>query len=834
MMFRRFLVNACLICFIALTCLLVANPASAQLLTGYNDSDIESALAPRERIDVPDDPPVRTASISEYQPLLTQSDPVGGYVREESVEPLSPVFVEPTDSQSSSEITDTYSNFLTSPVNSKEGGDPEKEPLDIEADTMRFDNNARMASAQGNVIIVQDGRILRADEAQYFIDKDTVRASGNVVLNEVNGDIHLAQDVEYSSKLKNGTVEDLRTVLVDGSRFSAETGRREDGKRTIMESATYTACDACKKNPEKSPPWEIVASEVKHDEEDARISYWNARFNVYGVPVAYTPYFSHPDGTIERKSGVLAPSFGYKSDLGAFVENSYYWNIAQDKDATFGINAYTEQAPLGLVEYRQRWQDASLIINGGLTYSDRTDQENNTNVLQNDEVRGHVFAEGLWDIDEKWRSGLDIEYVSDEQYARQYDITNDDVLQNTLYAERFDGRDYATGLVQLYQDIRVSDLERDQPGVLPELYASFIGDPGQVPLIGGRWDASAGLLSLFRDGGNQDVVRASADLGWERRLISDYGLVSDIDLTLRGDAFYVNDSDSTTTTSGRESNSIESRFFPQIHAETSYPMVRNFERAQVVIEPLVALTAAPDIKSNDDIPNEDSQDVQIDASNLFEPNRFPGLDVVEDQSRVTYGFRTGINGYEQSDAEVFIGQSYRIDQGNNPFQNGSGLSTQSSDIVGYLKGDYKDRYAAQYRFQLDNHNLASKRHELDASADWNRFRLSTNYLYAQALDGTEITENREQIGAYAQYYLNDKWLMRVGSQYDFGASDPGLRRASIGLDYFGQCVSWSLTGVKNLTNDSSGDSDTEVLFRLGLRNIGEFMRTGLRNEGNSP
>ena len=76
--------------------------------------------------------------------------------------------------------------------------------------------------------------------------------------------------------------------------------------------------------------------------------------------------------------------------------------------------------------------------------------------------------------------------------------------------------------------------------------------------------------------------------------------------------------------------------------------------------------------------------------------------------------------------------------------------------------------------------------------------------------------------------------MRASSQYDLGDRNPGLRRAAIGLDYFGQCVSWSLTGVKNLTDDASGDSDTEILFRLGLRNISEFMRTGLRNEGNSP
>jgi len=791
-MFRHSLRINALFFFIAL---FLAPVAHAQLLTGYDD--VSS---------------VDKASDDHFEPLL-----------ESSVEIYD---IEPSSGNSDFK-TIAYGNFLTSP-NNKELA-PEEQPLDIEADTMRYDDASRLVSADGNVIIIQDGRILRADHAEYAINQDTVRAQGNVVLNEQNGDIHLSDDVEYSSKLRNGVVQNLQTTLNDGSRFSAEEGRREEGKRTVMKGATYTACEPCRSDPDGDVPWQIVSSEVTHDEEDARISYLNPRFKVYGVPVAYVPYFSHPDGTIQQKSGFLSPSLGFKSDLGAFVESNYYWAIAPDKDATMGLVAYTEQAPLGLLEYRQRWSDAGLTINGGVTYSERTADSGNSNVEIAEEFRGHIFAQGLWDINDQWRSGFGVEYVSDDQYARQYDVTDEDVLSNTLYAERFSGRNYAKGLVELYQDIRVSERQVDQPGVLPELYASFIGEPGDVPFIDGRWYASVGLLSLFRDGNEQDIMRGSLDLGWERRLISDYGFVSGVDVTLRGDAYYVNDSDVTTTTSGRESGSLETRFYPQIHAQASYPVARDFEKAQLMLEPLVAVSGSPKNDQNDDIPNEDSQDVQLDASNLFEPNRFPGVDVVEDQSRVTYGVRTALNGYEQSDAEFFIGQSYRLDEDSNSFQEGSGLANRSSDVVGYFKGNLDNRYRMQYRFQLNNENLSPERHELDAYADWNKFRLNTSYLYAQPIEGTELNETREQLGTSAQYYFNKKWRMTAASRYDLGI-DPGLRQGSIGLDYFGQCVSWSLSGVRNITDDSSGDSDTEILFRIGLRNIGEFIESGLREE----
>lgn len=822
-MFRHSLANIALLFVFAV---LTVFPARAQLLTGYDveafDGAVEVESAPVPVASTPQSEPefvpVFSSEVDEFSPLLT-----------------SPIDIRDVDIVASlpADKTDVYTNFLTAPDNAKISS--EKQPLDLEADTMRYNEVERIVTAQGDVIIMQDGRILRADEVEYVIDQDTVRARGNVVLNEENGDVHLSQVVEYNDKLRNGNVNDLQTTLNDGSQFSAETGRRIDGKRTVMDAASYTACEPCKRadGSIKRMPWQIKASEVTHDEEAARVSYRNARFAVYGVPVAYTPYFSHPDGTIDRKSGFLSPSLGYKSKLGAFIENKYYWDVAPDKDMTFSLLAMTEQAPLGLVEYRQRWRDAGFKINGGVTYSERTDEFNGNNVKQDEEVRGHVFANMLWDMSDTWRSGVDVQYVSDEQYARQYDITDENVLKNRIYAERFSGRDYATAYAELYKDTRVSERQVDQPGVLPEIYASFIGEPGAVPLVKGRWDAKFGLLSLFRDGAEQDITRGSVDLGWERRLVSDYGLVSEVDLTLRGDAYHVNDADFTTTRNGQESNSVETRFFPQAHMQVSYPMARNFKTSQMLVEPLVSITASDRNNDNDDVPNEDSQDVQLDASNLFEPNRFPGLDVVEDQSRVTYGVRTGLNGSEASNAEFFIGQSYRFDEDDNPFQTGSGLDNRSSDVVGYLRGDYKNQYSMQYRFQLDNESLSSERHELDAEADWNRFRLRANYLYAKALAGTEITENREQASANAQYYIDERWRMMVGAQYDLGA-DPGLRKGVVGLDYFGQCVSWSLQGQKNLTDDSSGDSDTEILFRIGLRNISEFMRTGLRDEGNSP
>lgn len=815
---------------------MMSNYAQAQLLTGFDNDN--ASVFEQEPITKPEP----LAKEEYYQRPLTNPDAVieekkivqGKPVVKNTIGPDAGVMKRSTGFLTSfgnvaSSIKNVGGNTSTNDQNS---APPEgSEPVDLQADSIVNDEDAQTVTATGNVMVVQTGRILRADEITYDIANDKVIAKGYVVLNEPNGDIHTADYVELQDQMKNGFVDSLKTYLADGSRFEATKGRRKNGVKTIMEQASYTPCEPCKKNPDRPVVWQIRASKVTHDEEDNTIAYNNARFEFFGVPIAYTPYFSHPDGTIDRKSGLLTPTFGLDSELGVNVGTRYYWNIAPDKDATIGLRAFTDQLPLMTAEWRQRWDTASLVLDGGVTYSERDDRINGETFRTDEELRGHLFAEGLWDINRLWRAGLDVEYSSDDQYLRQYDFSAEDVLTSQIYAERFQGRHYSSARLINFQDTRVGDLQDpDQPDVLPEIASYWVGEPGDVPLIGGRWEVGGSTLGLRRDGDGQNVGRLSLNAGWERRLVSDIGLLTSLDANIRGDFYRVENAEFATATSAAGEDLSDSRIFPQFHVQSSYPLAREFDGYQVTISPQVALTLAPNLDADDEIPNEDSQNVQLDSSNLFERNRFPGLDRVEDKSRVTYGVRTGAYGYEGSYAEIFLGQSHRLDEDDNPFPAGSGLNNQQSDFVGEINANYQDNYDLSYRFQLAQDNLAPTRHELDALANFGDFNMGLRYLYANALEGTELDESREQVAGDFGYDWNENWRSTFGAVQDLGES-PGLRTAYIGLDHFGQCFSWGLTAQRSLTDDATGDSRTTILFRIGLKNLGEFQASGIELGG---
>jgi LPS-assembly protein len=144
--------------------------------------------------------------------------------------------------------------------------------------------------------------------------------------------------------------------------------------------------------------------------------------------------------------------------------------------------------------------------------------------------------------------------------------------------------------------------------------------------------------------------------------------------------------------------------------------------------------------------------------------------------------RTGIYDYEGNHGDIFLGQSYRLSEKDNPFPEGSGLDEQNSDYVGQISSTFDNRYTLNYRFQLNSEDLSSERHEVDFGTWLGPFSLSTRYLYASSLEDTDIDESREQLHNDIGYYLTPEWRVRAGATNDFGenpGSAAGLWRAGL-------------------------------------------------------
>lgn len=699
-------------------------------------------------------------------------------------------------------------------------------PVHLTADEVTYDDDRQLVTASGRVEFTYGARRMVADTVTYDLSAEHVQAKGNVELYDENGDVHRSEQFDMDQDMRAGYVMALRSTLADGSRFEAARGQRIAGRYIEMDHARYTPCLPCKAHPERAPTWELRADKVTHDMTDKKITYRNAWMEIGGVPVAYTPYFSHPDGTVKQKSGFLAPSFKLDSNNGAMLGTHYYWAMAPDRDATMTTEVYTKQAPRLAAEYRQQFDRAALKLQASTTYSKRRTQNNdNDETLYVDEKwRGHIDAEGRMDINDLWRGGFHLNLASDDQYFRQYDVTSEDVLESQLYLERFEGRDYASFRAIGFQDLRTSDRRAEQPAIFPEAKGIFYGDPGDF--LGGRWKLDTSLLGLQRRGTGADMGRFSSTLSWQDRYVTPFGLLTTLDASARADAYQAIDRADVADNVDKN----RTRFIPTIHAVSSYPLIKRMDHADIVLEPIGALTVVRKQSNDSGIPNEDSQDVQLEVSNLFEASRFPGIDRVEDLTRATYGLRSSITTDDGKNAEAFLGQSYRFEKDQTLFPVNSGLAEQTSDVVGYIKLDDAQHIQLDYGFQLSSDIFSSVRHEVGGTFTLKPIKLDAMYLYAKEIEGIGIDQSREQARARLTYDVNDEWSVYSGLTYDFGV-DSGLRKSEAGITYNGQCIDLTLAAERKLVNEGTGESGSEMMIRIGFKNLGTFQTSGISLSG---
>ena len=76
---------------------------------------------------------------------------------------------------------------------------------------------------------------------------------------------------------------------------------------------------------------------------------------------------SHPDPTVDRRSGFLTPSISDTKNLGLGISIPYFWALNDDKNFTITNNLYFSENPLFLGEYHQAFKNSKFILDFGFT-----------------------------------------------------------------------------------------------------------------------------------------------------------------------------------------------------------------------------------------------------------------------------------------------------------------------------------------------------------------------------------------------------------------------------------------------------------------------------------
>ena len=736
----------------------------------------------------------------------------------------------------------------------------------VESDQLVYDYDNNSVAAVGNVKIYYGGYTLEAEKVSYNKSSGRLIAFGHVKLVDPSGSAFYTDYIDITDDFGDGFVQSLRVDTAARTHFSAERAERTGGEKTTFTNGTYTACEPCKDHPERPLLWNVRAAKIVLDHKEHTVYFTDARLEFLGIPVAWAPYFSVADPTVKRKSGFLAPNFGYADKLGFYGSLPYYWAIAPNMDMTFTPTVLSRQGVLGEVEWRHRLSNGQYSVKVAGIY--QADPLAFAATPGQKQFRGSINTAGKFYLNQDWTLGWNGTLSSDRTFTRDYGVMNNDTAAtiSTIHLTGLRDRNFFEARASYYEILTNPDVLINPPQynqarqaiVVPEIDSKKYIDH---PVLGGEMSFTSNLTALnrgeddpFQLGGAGPMythgtagsfVRLTKEVDWKRRFIGPMGQVITPFAYVRGDAFFLSgQSTGATVLPGLTTASTAYRVMPAVGVDWSLPILATTPGATHIIEPRAQLIVRPDEMDAGTLPNNDAQSLVFDASNLFTWDKFSGYDREEGGTRLNLGVHYVGTFDSGASVDATFGQSYHL-AGTNPYATQdlagvggslapsgmsgslSGLDTTASDYVAGAMIDtgLGPRITASGRF--DNADLSINRGELQATAALGPVSASAAYVYLRNNPYNTTLASASVVRGSASVSISDNWRAFGNVTYD--VANDTVASNGIGLAFDNECLTFAV--AYNETRSGYSDNPGRWLnFRLQLRTFGDTsLQTSLRN-----
>jgi LPS-assembly protein len=759
----------------------------------------------------------------------------------------------------------TYNPRPPKPVTQRPANDGQ---MLVQANEVDYDYNNSRVSAVGNVQLFYNGTSVEADKVIYDQKTKRLHAEGNIRMTDADGKITYADILDLSDDYRDGFVDSLHVDTADATRMAATRADRSSGNYTVFENGVYTACAPCKDDPKKPPLWQVKAVRLIHDQIDKMLYFENAQLEFFGVPLAYIPYFSAPDPTVKRKSGFLTPNPSSNTTYGFGIEVPYYWAIAPDYDATFNPRFMSQQGVLMQAEFRQRLMDGSYQIRAyGI---DQLDPGAFAGQTGDRDFRGGVETKGEFALNDKWVWGwegvalTDFMLLSDYRLSVYKDAFNSFLILPTeatsqIYLTGVGNRSYFDARTIYY--LSLSGSQSQVPVVWPVVdYSNVVNHS----VLGGEFSYKTNFTNLTRSDAVFDPITAAAaangscvantadsaqsitkqncllrgmpgtytrltgEVDWRRSFTDSAGEIWTPFASLRADAINADISNQPGVSSFLPVGDTQAlRVMPTVGLEYRYPFINVQPWGSTTIEPIAQVIIRPNESYAGKLPNEDSQSMTFDTSNLFSVDKFSGYDRVEGGGRANAGVQATTQFDRGGSITAVFGQSYQL-FGLNSFAVqdvtntavDSGLQTPKSDYVASLSYSPNRIYTLAMRARFDQATGEVQRFETEASANFDRWSVSILYGDYAAQPDLGFLTRREGILVSGSVKIASNWVAQGAARWDLVANQ--INQYVVGAGYVDDCFVLAanyVTSFSYATTTTPPILGHAFMLQLGLRTL---------------
>jgi len=598
--------------------------------------------------------------------------------------------------------------------------------IELIADQLIYDQKVSTIKALGNVKIndLLNNIEFKSEEAIYNKKKGIIISNTKSFLTDKPGNNFISEQFIYTFddnliKIFKSKITDIQNnvyhienaflnpitnkligkdILVDFNNLAENNEPRMSGKtissdkdKTIIEKGVFTTC----KRSDDCPPWEFLAKKITHDKKKKTINYENAWLKIYDKPVFYFPKFFHPDPTVKRQSGFLMPTFANSNSAGSAFTLPYFHVISANKDLTLSPRLYSKNKILAQSEYRSVNEKSKHIVDFSLLNEKNYSSKNHFFSNSQKELNTNYFDDA--------KMSLDLQHSSSDTYLKQYKLDSPLINNDTGTLTSVLSFNASKENLSLETDFIMYEKLSDIPNSdkYEYVYPSYnLKKDLYTDLL------TSGSLSLSSNGHfkNYDTnvfekVIVNDFLYSSYPKFTDKGLKNNFNLLFKN----IN-TDSENSKNYKEK--LDTKIASLIEYNSSFPLEKKTDSYVNIIKPIISARYSPNNskKARDD-------DRRINVNNVFSLNRLGLNDSVEGGGSLSFG--TEYNKTDLTGRDIFTGKianvfKYEEDK-NLPIN--SSLGNKTSDIMGYLNYKPNNFYNIEYEFSQDE-NLKDTNYQL--------------------------------------------------------------------------------------------------------------------------
>ncbi len=678
----------------------------------------------------------------------------------------------------------------------------------IEGENIIFDNSKKIIFSEKKAKITdEDKNLIYLQNFEYKTESNIFKSVGFVEIKDQLNNTYEFSQIYIDTKKKEVLGTDIKSFLNNENFKINEKNKprifsntlKMSGEKTSFNKSIFTMCNY-RKN-EKCPPWSIQAREMLHDNNKKTIYYDHAVIKVYNIPIFYAPKLSHPDPTVNRRSGFLPPSFSDSKNLGTGISIPYFWAVDHDKNLTFTNKFYVTENPLFIGEYHQAFKNSQLLTDFGFTEGYK--KTSSTKKAGN---KSHFFSKFVKNFKNTDNSKSTFSFatqdVSHNKYLKLYKIKsnlvdyNSDDLENSIDFTH-EKNDMFFGFNASIFETLDDTYDDKYEYVLPEITLD-------KNLFSNNKMGNLDLQSNYKVH-NYDTNKFTNflvnDLNWTFR---DINFNNGINSKILGNLKNLNYETRNVDIYKKDTTS---ELFGALGYLSEIEFQKNINENRYSLKPKILLRYAPGSM------RKESSGSRLNPVNAFTLNRVETLNNFETGLNTTIGVDYNVKN-KSKEFDFSLAQIIN-DQENKKMAQETSLDEKLSDLVGSATYKINENVNLNYNFALDQNYNDFNYNEFGSTLDFNSFKVDFNYLH----EGKHIGD-KEYFKTKLDFNNSKNTLISFETKRNLITNSSEFYNLS--YEYLNDCLKAGLVYRREFYNDSEIEPENSLMFKITLIPFGNI------------